>query len=38
MLIFAVGRCGLRLGLDAIIDARWRSRGLLKRIFLATAT
>jgi uncharacterized membrane protein YphA (DoxX/SURF4 family) len=38
MLIFALHRYGRRLGFDAIILARSRSRSILGRIFLAAAT
>jgi hypothetical protein len=38
MLIFALHRYGRRLGLDAIIVARARNRGILGRLFLAVAT
>ena len=38
MLIFALHRYGRRLGLDAIILARSRSRSILGRIFLAAVT
>ncbi len=38
MLIFALHRYGRRLGLDAIILARSRTRGMLGRLWLAIAT
>ena len=38
MLIFALHRYGRRLGLDAIIVARARNRGILNRLFLALVT